>query len=255
MRELTWKEGSISVVDYVVRSPDPNLTALDRYVYIHLISRMDENYTCYPSVATIAVRGLSERTVQRSLLALQKLRLIKREARYKKKGEQTSNLITLVRPPWAVLMPPEEGEPTSTGGVLTDGTGVPHRQPGDATASPRGRHTVAPGASHRRPGDARMAPEGTHGSNPAKKSTSHQEEGASDPSALWQCVIAEVGPYLSKPAENALRECTLEKVGESAYRILAPADTDTRKKILLNMLGISHALRRAVKQKVTVTLA
>ena len=65
-------------------------------VYMYLKNRANKDKTCFPSVGTIAADlKLSKSTVSRALADLEKAGLVKRQARWRKKGGRSSNLYNL----------------------------------------------------------------------------------------------------------------------------------------------------------------
>ncbi len=60
---------------------------------MYLKNRANKEQTCFPSVGTIAADlKLSKSTVGRALADLEKAGLVKRRARWRKKGGRSSNL-------------------------------------------------------------------------------------------------------------------------------------------------------------------
>ncbi|MFZ5592328.1 MAG: helix-turn-helix domain-containing protein [Bacillota bacterium] len=67
--------------------------------YIYLCRRADDDSQVFPTYAHIAEDvGVSQRTVRRAIDALIAAGLLLKEARYDRRGLQTSNLYTLIRP-------------------------------------------------------------------------------------------------------------------------------------------------------------
>tara|TARA_Y100001933_G_C18825335_1_gene491080 strand:+ start:244 stop:819 length:576 start_codon:yes stop_codon:yes gene_type:complete len=66
-------------------------------VIFYLINRANKDLTCFPGVKTIAADcNMSDRTVRRALDDLVDSGFVKKEARYRDNGGQSSNLYTLV---------------------------------------------------------------------------------------------------------------------------------------------------------------
>ncbi|MBM7562504.1 helix-turn-helix domain-containing protein [Fusibacter tunisiensis] len=66
-------------------------------VIFYLINRANKDLTCFPGIKTIASDcNMSDRTVRRALDDLVKSGFVKKDARYRENGGQSSNLYTLM---------------------------------------------------------------------------------------------------------------------------------------------------------------
>ena len=66
-------------------------------VVFYLINRANKDLTCFPAIKTIAADcNMSDRTVRRALDDLVASGFVKKEARYRDNGGQSSNLYTLI---------------------------------------------------------------------------------------------------------------------------------------------------------------
>lgn len=66
-------------------------------VIFYLINRANKDLTCFPGIKTIAADcNMSDRTVRRALDDLVKSGFVKKDARYRENGGQSSNLYTLM---------------------------------------------------------------------------------------------------------------------------------------------------------------
>lgn len=74
-----------------------NLSKRATLVIFYLINRANKDLTCFPGIKTIASDcNMSDRTVRRALDDLVKSGFVKKDARYRENGGQSSNLYTLV---------------------------------------------------------------------------------------------------------------------------------------------------------------
>ena len=65
-------------------------------VFMYLKSRAGKDRQCFPAIGTIAADlKLSRRTVERALADLEKAGFVRRTARWRKRGGQSSNLYVL----------------------------------------------------------------------------------------------------------------------------------------------------------------
>ena len=65
-------------------------------VYMYLKNRANKDKSCFPAIGTIAAElRLSKRTVERALGDLEKAGFVKRKARWRARGGQSSNLYVL----------------------------------------------------------------------------------------------------------------------------------------------------------------
>jgi len=68
-------------------------------VYMYLKNRAGKEGQCFPAISTIATDlKLSKRTVERALADLEKAGFVKRTARWRARGGQSSNLYVLSDP-------------------------------------------------------------------------------------------------------------------------------------------------------------
>ena len=69
-------------------------------VYMYLRNRANKDKSCFPAIGTIAGDlSLSPRTVYRALNDLEQAGFIRREARWRRKGGQSSNLFYMLDDP------------------------------------------------------------------------------------------------------------------------------------------------------------
>ncbi|MFT9495901.1 helix-turn-helix domain-containing protein [Anaerosolibacter sp.] len=74
-----------------------SLTKRATLVIFYLINRANKELTCFPGIKTIAFDcNMSDRTVRRALDDLVESGYVKKEARYRENGGQSSNLYTLM---------------------------------------------------------------------------------------------------------------------------------------------------------------
>ena len=67
-------------------------------VYLYLRDRADKDGRCFPSVSTIGRDlKLSQRTIFRALIDLEKARLIAKEIRIRQNGGRSSTLYTILK--------------------------------------------------------------------------------------------------------------------------------------------------------------
>lgn len=82
------------VIEAVYRA---DLSKRATLVVFYLINRANKDLTCFPGIKTIAADcNMSHRTVRRALDDLVASGFVKKEARYRDNGGQSSNLYTLV---------------------------------------------------------------------------------------------------------------------------------------------------------------
>ena len=81
--------------------------ASEKFLLVVLANYADADFSCWPSVKRLcADTGMGERTVQRSLKALEAAGLVKRDERRRPDGSRTSDRLTLVFDGGANLTPP-----------------------------------------------------------------------------------------------------------------------------------------------------
>ncbi|MFJ3635904.1 helix-turn-helix domain-containing protein [Streptomyces sp. NPDC090112] len=89
---------SVEALTYAARVKVGDITA--KFVLGRLADRADERFSCFPSVPLIAAEAeKSERTIQRALAYLEKLRLLSTKEAFREDGSQTSNRFFL-HGPW-----------------------------------------------------------------------------------------------------------------------------------------------------------
>jgi DNA-binding transcriptional ArsR family regulator len=81
--------------------------ASEKFLLVVLANYADADFSCWPSVKRLcADTGMGERTVQRSLKALEAAGLVRRDERRRPDGSRTSDRLTLVFEGGANLTPP-----------------------------------------------------------------------------------------------------------------------------------------------------
>lgn len=87
---------SIKAIKWAVKR---DIKGPQKAVLLVIANRADKHGTCWPAHSTIAFdSGLSVTTVQRSLESLKDHKLIKWRGNAKEKGQQSSNIYTLLLP-------------------------------------------------------------------------------------------------------------------------------------------------------------
>jgi len=67
-------------------------------VYLYLRDRADKNGRCFPSVSTIGRElKLSQRTIYRALIDLEKAWFVEKETRWRQNGGRSSTLYTILK--------------------------------------------------------------------------------------------------------------------------------------------------------------
>ena len=114
--------GSTFVPNSVIRGGEGKPPPLDRLVYIALLAHADANYTCFPSIKTLAAEvDLGVRTVLRAIARLDELDWLDVQP-HAAPGGHANRYLLKVRP----LRPTGTGPPPDTGPPLRHtGTGKP----------------------------------------------------------------------------------------------------------------------------------